>query len=124
LHRARARGGASGRPIVSVVDAQAPPAEVMTVETADGIRSLGIAAVLDEREAARSAGFAIGADVYADDAPCCGENLRELLLGGVEAQIADENLGRNKALLCVLGLKVRRAVYRMESGYANSDPAR
>jgi hypothetical protein len=100
---ARRGGGTRGGAIVGVVHTQATTAEVVTVEAADRIRCLRVASVLDESESARPAGFAIGADVDADDTSSRSEKLRELLLGRGEAQIADENLGRNDDLLWMKG---------------------
>jgi hypothetical protein len=88
----------------------------VTVEASDRVGCLGFGSVLDEGEAARPAGFAIGTNVDANDASCRGEKVRELLLGRAEAQIADKNLGRNNYLLWVrvLGL----CVWVMASGRA------
>ena len=75
----------------------------MSVEAANRVGGIRVGPVLDEREAARSAGLAIGTDVHADEASGSGENFGELLFSRAEAQIADENLGRNDALLlCVV----------------------
>jgi hypothetical protein len=76
----------------------------VAVEAPNRVGCLGVAAVLDKRESARSAGVAISTDVNANDVSCRGEKLGELLLGCGEAQIANEDLGRNNALLCVMGL--------------------
>ena len=91
----RTSGGTRGRPIVGIVHAQPAASVLETVEATDGIRGLGVTAVLSEGEATRAAGLTVGADVDADEIADVGKQGREVLLSGVKAQIPDEDLVRN-----------------------------
>jgi hypothetical protein len=65
----------------------------VVVELLDGRFGLLLSGELDEGEAARPAGGAVGGEVDVDYLAGFGEQLAELVLGGVETEIADEDLG-------------------------------
>src|SRR5438093_9688823 len=87
------------RLVVGVVHTQSPPAQLEGVEAPDGVGGAGRVGELREREAARLAGDPVRAETYAYGGVDIEENRTQLLLGGLEGQIADENRGRNGRLL-------------------------
>lgn len=62
--RREPRAVAAPRPIFGGVDAQFTAVDLLAVKAPDGLRRLGFAGELDERESARTAGFPVGADVH------------------------------------------------------------
>ena len=104
------------RPILGAVHAQAPAAEIVTVELKNGGGGLGIGPELGEGEAARASGLPIGTDVNAGDLSGLRQQRGELLLGRVEAQITDEDLVRNDRLLLVWLSGGKRGPLRPYSG--------
>src|SRR5207247_8871403 len=70
--------------------AQAPPAQLEGVEAPDGVGGAGRVGELREREAARLAGDPVRAETHAYGGVDIEESRTQLLLGGLEGQIADE----------------------------------
>ena len=64
----------------------------LTVETADGGLGSGVAAHLDEAEAARTARLTVRDNGGAADGAEGGEQLRELVVSGVEGEVSDVEL--------------------------------
>src|SRR5204863_2741454 len=87
------------RLVIGVVHAQAPPAQLEGVVAPDGVGGAGRVGELREREAARPAGDPVRAETHAYGGVDIEESRTQLLLGGLEGQIADENRGRNGPLL-------------------------
>lgn len=83
------------RPILGRVDVELPSAELATIEDPDRLGGFGVARELDEGEAAGPTRLAVRGQVNADDTPRRGEQRGELVLGGPEVQITDEDLCRD-----------------------------
>jgi hypothetical protein len=87
--------GSTRRPVLGRVHSQLPSVELEVVEARYRALRLFVTRELDESESARAAGLAIRSDVNADDLTGRGECTGELILGGIEVQIADEDFPWN-----------------------------
>ncbi len=76
-----------------LVDDQGAAADVAAVDGRDRLLRLVFARHFDEAEAARLARVAVGDDLGAGDVACFGEQVMEILVGGLIAQIADIEFG-------------------------------
>jgi hypothetical protein len=85
----RALGGWA---VVGAIDPERAAVELAAVQLLDGGGGFLGRAKLHECEAPRAAAVAIGRDRHAQHLADRPEQLADLLLPGVEAQIADENL--------------------------------
>src|SRR5262249_17987158 len=82
-----AAAAALGR--ASLVDRQRTATERLAVQGVDGRLRLGVVVHLDEAEAARAAGFAIGDDLGPSDRPVLLEQRQQVVGRGVPRQVAD-----------------------------------
>src|SRR6516162_4112205 len=73
--------------LLGLVDPQRAAAELLAIQILDGARSVG-AGHLDEAEAARPAGVAIGDDAHRLDGAVLCEQLTQLGVGGGKRQVA------------------------------------
>jgi len=97
---AAARRPVGGRLVGGLVDAQLAPAQLVAVEALDGGGGVFRVGELDEGEAARPAGGAVGGEEHVDDGAGLREQLFELVLGGAEFEVADEHLGAHGEPFC------------------------
>jgi hypothetical protein len=95
----RPESAGAPRAILGQVDTERTAIELLTVEALDHRGRLGVARELDEGEPARATGLPIGGKGDVEDRPGWGQELLEALLGGLEAQITDEDFGGNGSLL-------------------------
>jgi len=102
----RRAGGRAGRArsprrrlVVGVVHAQPPAAQLERVAPTNGVSGARGVRELCEREAAGTSRDAIRADADTHARVDLDENAAQLLLGGLERQVADEDRGRNGLLL-------------------------
>jgi len=77
--------------VLGEVDPQRSTAELATVEALDRLRGFLRGGELDEGKAPRFAGLAVLREVRVADCPHLGEELGEVVLGCLEAQVADED---------------------------------
>ena len=93
------RGPGRTPPLLGLVNLQRPSVELLTVEGFDGLGGFLGARVLDEGEAAGSAGRSVAGHVYVHDLSGFGEQARQVGLGGLVVQVANENLCWNLVFL-------------------------
>jgi hypothetical protein len=79
--------------LVGGIDVEASAPDLSAIEEPDRVGRLGVAGELHERKAPRPTGLAVGGEAGADDAARFGQKCRQLILGGLIAQVADEDLG-------------------------------
>src|SRR5690349_13883455 len=96
--RCAAAAVAASAALLSLVDAQRATAELLAIEILDGARCVG-ARHLDEAEAARAAGVAIGDDAHRLDGAMLCEQLTELGVGSGKRQVAHVDSGHAIKLL-------------------------
>src|SRR5437867_10854610 len=96
---ARPAPRARRRFVVGVVHAQASPAQLEGVEAPDRVGGPRRVGELGEREAAWPAGDPVRAQAHAHAGIHIEEHRAQLLLGGLEREVADEGRGRNGGLL-------------------------
>jgi hypothetical protein len=85
------------RSVLGDVDAERSTTEILAVELLDRRIGLGVVRELDEGDPARTARLAVDRQVDVDDLSRRRQELRQVVLGGLVAEVADENSGRNRS---------------------------
>ena len=90
------------------VDPERSPTELVAVEALDGGQRRCLLDEVDEGEAARAAGLAVGREEYLPDFADFGKELVDLVLLRAKVQVADEYLGTDDILLLGRPLSARQ----------------
>lgn len=88
----------AGRPILGHVHLERSPAELFAIEEADRRFGFALGSELDEREAAGPASGAVVRQKHIHHRPGLGHQGAQVVFGGAEGQVADEDFLRNGAL--------------------------